>query len=132
MRPNDLNDLSNMCSMYNTFRARIIQMEQQRQEMLNDVKDVETFLAKGIEQLEGLRLDLTEYFRLAEEKIDTKGSELAAKNLTVVPEYYLRHYGNTYSFCNLFRSPVGTRFAWCHRWIVTYSIRQCISDTPWQ
>ena len=95
MRPNDLNDLSNMCSMYNTFRARIIQMEQQRQEMLNDVKDVETFLAKGVEQLEGLRLDLTEYFRLAEEKIDAKGSEFAAKNLTVVPEYYLRHYGKS-------------------------------------
>jgi len=69
----DYNALNSLCHIYNILRAHIISSQEQLQELVANVEAHAQYVAVQIEQLQLLKLDLTECFRLAQEEIKEKG-----------------------------------------------------------
>jgi hypothetical protein len=70
LHPYDYNALNRLCRIYNILRAQIICSQEQHRE-LAEVPAPEVALA--IEQLQQLKFDLTECFKLAQQEIEAKG-----------------------------------------------------------
>jgi hypothetical protein len=84
--------------MYNALRTLIISSQEHHQELPDDV---EVCVALVIDQLDQLRLDVTECLKLAAEEIDERGS-MPTNNATMYSPRYFCDFSNSSGSCRCF------------------------------
>jgi hypothetical protein len=98
LHENDQIALTRLCSTYNALRTLVISSQEHHQELLDDV---EARVALAIDQLDQLRLDVTECLKLAAEEIHERGS-MPTNNAAIYSPRYFCDFGNSSGSCRSF------------------------------